>query len=323
MIESQQLRIIFMGTPIFAVATLKKLVKENYNIVAVVTSADKPAGRGQQVQESEVKQFARQHNIPVLQPEKLKSQEFIEQLKLLNPDLQIVVAFRMLPEVVWQLPKYGTFNLHASMLPQYRGAAPINHAIINGENQTGVSTFFLEQDIDTGKIIFQEAIPIEPDEVAGELHDRMMEIGANLVVRTVAAIGKGEISKISQADFIKKGEVLKTAPKIFRANCKINWDLDGMAIHNHIRGLSPYPAAWTELHRENGEVIALKIHKSKFTPATANDRVFKAGSIIEHFKIYTLTGILEVLEVQAAGKKKIKASEFLLGFKFKDGDLFK
>ena len=312
-----------MGTPIFAVATLKKLVKENYNIVAVVTSADKPAGRGQQVQESEVKQFARQHNIPVLQPEKLKSQEFIEQLKLLNPDLQIVVAFRMLPEVVWQLPKYGTFNLHASMLPQYRGAAPINHAIINGENQTGVSTFFLEQDIDTGKIIFQEAIPIEPDEVAGELHDRMMEIGANLVVRTVAAIGKGEISKISQADFIKKGEVLKTAPKIFRANCKINWDLDGMAIHNHIRGLSPYPAAWTELHRENGEVIALKIHKSKFTPATANDKVFKAGSIIEHFKIYTLTGILEVLEVQAAGKKKIKASEFLLGFKFKDGDLFK
>ena len=312
-----------MGTPIFAVATLKKLVKENYNIVAVVTSADKPAGRGQQVQESEVKQFARQHNIPVLQPEKLKSQEFIEQLKLLNPDLQIVVAFRMLPEVVWQLPKYGTFNLHASMLPQYRGAAPINHAIINGENQTGVSTFFLEQDIDTGKIIFQEAIPIEPDELAGELHDRMMEIGANLVVRTVAAIGKGEISKISQADFIKKGEVLKTAPKIFRANCKINWDLDGMAINNHIRGLSPYPAAWTELHRENGEVIALKIHKSKFTPATANDKVFKAGSIIEHFKIYTLTGILEVLEVQAAGKKKIKASEFLLGFKFKDGDLFK
>ena len=323
MTDSQSLRIIFMGTPIFAVATLKKLVKENYNIVAVVTSADKPAGRGQQVQESEVKQFARQHNIPVLQPEKLKSQEFIEQLKLLNPDLQIVVAFRMLPEVVWQLPKYGTFNLHASMLPQYRGAAPINHAIINGENQTGVSTFFLEQDIDTGKIIFQEAIPIEPDEVAGELHDRMMEIGANIVVRTVAAIGKGEISKISQADFIKKGEVLKTAPKIFRANCKINWDLDGMAIHNHIRGLSPYPAAWTELHRENGEVIALKIHKSKFTPATANDKVFKAGSIIEHFKIYTLTGILEVLEVQAAGKKKIKASEFLLGFKFKDGDLFK
>lgn len=323
MTDSHSLRIIFMGTPIFAVATLKKLVKENYNIVAVVTSADKPAGRGQQVQESEVKQFARQHNIPVLQPEKLKSQEFIEQLKLLNPDLQIVVAFRMLPEVVWQLPKYGTLNLHASMLPQYRGAAPINHAIINGENQTGVSTFFLEQDIDTGKIIFQEAIPIEPDELAGELHDRMMEIGANLVVRTVAAIGKGEISKISQADFIKKGEVLKTAPKIFRANCKINWDLDGMAIHNHIRGLSPYPAAWTELHRENGEVIALKIHKSKFTPATANDKVFKTGSIIEHFKIYTLTGILEVLEVQAAGKKKIKASEFLLGFKFKDGDLFK
>ncbi len=323
MTDSQSLRIIFMGTPIFAVATLKKLVKENYNIVAVVTSPDKPAGRGQQVQESEVKQFAKQHNIPVLQPEKLKSQEFIEQLKLLNPDLQIVVAFRMLPEVVWQLPKYGTFNLHASMLPQYRGAAPINHAIINGENQTGVSTFFLEQDIDTGKIIFQEAIPIEPDELAGELHDRMMEIGANLVVRTVAAIGKGEISKISQADFIKKGEVLKTAPKIFRANCKINWDLDGMAIHNHIRGLSPYPAAWTELHRENGEVIALKIHKSIFTPATANDKEFKAGSIIEHFKIYTLTGILEVLEVQAAGKKKIKASEFLLGFKFKDGDLFK
>jgi len=323
MTDSHSLRIIFMGTPIFAVATLKKLVKENYNIVAVVTSADKPAGRGQQVQESEVKQFARQHNIPVLQPEKLKSQEFIEQLKLLNPDLQIVVAFRMLPEVVWQLPKYGTFNLHASMLPQYRGAAPINHVIINGENQTGVSTFFLEQDIDTGKIIFQEAIPIEPDEIAGELHDRMMEIGANLVVRTVAAIGKGEISKISQADFIKKAEVLKTAPKIFRANCKINWDLDGMAIHNHIRGLSPYPAAWTELHRENGEIIALKIHKSKFTPATANDKEFKAGSIIEHFKIYTLTGILEVLEVQAAGKKKIKASEFLLGFKFKDGDLFK
>lgn len=319
--ESHSLRIIFMGTPGFAVASLEKLVKEKYNVVAVVTVPDKPAGRGQKLQESEVKQFAVQHNIPVLQPEKLKASEFLEQLKSFQPDLQIVVAFRMLPEVVWQLPAMGTFNLHGSLLPQYRGAAPINRAVMNGEKKTGVTTFFLQHEIDTGNIIFQEEFPIGENETAGEVHDRMMEIGASLVTKTVDAIAAGNVPQIPQTSLVKSGIEIKSAPKIFRDDCKINWEWSGEKIHNHIRGLSPYPAAWTELHRENGEIILLKFYKSNFF--LVDDSGHKPGTIIDKFDIAVNGGVIKILEVQAPGKKKITAEEFLRGFKFKEGDRLK
>lgn len=314
------IRIIFMGTPEFAVASLEKLVKEKYNVVAVVTVPDKPAGRGQKLQESEVKQFAIQNNIPVLQPEKLKSQEFLDQLQSFAPDLQIVVAFRMLPEVVWKFPKLGTFNLHGSLLPQYRGAAPINRAVMNGETKTGVTTFFLQQEIDTGNIIFQEEIPIGENETAGEIHDRMMHVGANLVAKTVDAIAAGDVPQIPQSSLVKLGEEIKSAPKIFRDDCKINWEWSGNKIHNHIRGLSPYPAAWTELHRQSGEIILLKFFKSKLIPGNQN---LKPGTIIDKLDIAVPDGVIEILEIQAPGKKKITAAEFLRGFKFQEGDCLK
>jgi methionyl-tRNA formyltransferase len=300
-----------MGTPGFAVASLEKLVNENYNVVAVVTVPDKPAGRGQKLQESEVKQFAVQHNIPVLQPEKLKSPEFIEQLKSFQPDLQIVVAFRMLPEIVWQLPPLGTFNLHGSLLPQYRGAAPINRAVMNGEKKTGVTTFFLQHQIDTGNIIFREEIPIGENETAGEVHDRMMLVGAGLVAKTVDAIIARNYPEIPQSSLVKPGETIHEAPKIFREDCKINWEWPGKKIHDHIRGLSPYPAAWTNLHRADGEIILLKIYRSEFIPSQNS---FSAGSIHENFNVATQDGMIRVLEVLAPGKKKMPAADFLRGF---------
>lgn len=314
-----------MGTPGFAVASLEKLVNEKYNVVAVVTVPDKPAGRGKKLQESEVKQFAALHNIPVLQPEKLKSPEFLEQLQSFHPDLQIVVAFRMLPEVIWKLPKLGTFNLHGSLLPQYRGAAPINRAIMNGEKKTGVSTFFLQQEIDTGNIIFQEEFSIGENETAGEVHDRMMNIGANLVVKTVDVIAIGSIPEISQSSLVKTGETIHSAPKIFRDDCKINWEWPGEKIHNHIRGLSPYPAAWTELHRANGETVLLKIYKSKFMPShpDTNKSLLPNGGIIEKLIITVKDGSIEILEVQAPGKKKMSSEEFLRGFRMAKGDCLK
>jgi methionyl-tRNA formyltransferase len=306
-----------MGTPGFAVASLEKLVNEKYNVVAVVTVPDKPAGRGQKLQESEVKQFAVQHSIPVLQPEKLKSLEFIEELKSFNPHLQIVVAFRMLPEIVWQLPPMGTFNLHGSLLPQYRGAAPINRAVMNGEKKTGVTTFFLQHKIDTGNIIFREEISIGENETAGEVHDRMMVVGAGLVTKTVDAILEGNYPNIPQLSLLDEGEAVHEAPKIFREDCKINWELPGAKIHNHIRGLSPYPAAWTNLISENEESIVLKIYRSEFIPSSHSHA---AGKILENFHVATMDGMIRVLELQAPGKKKMPVADFLRGFALKRSD---
>ena len=309
-----------MGTPGFAVASLEKLVNEKYNIVAVVTVPDKPAGRGQKLQESEVKQFAVKNNIPVLQPEKLKSAEFIEELKSYQPDLQIVVAFRMLPEIVWQLPAQGTFNLHGSLLPQYRGAAPINRAVMNGEKKTGVTTFFLQHKIDTGNIIFREEISIGENETAGEVHDRMMIVGAGLVTKTVDAILQGNYPNIPQYSLVEEGEPIHEAPKIFREDCKINWELPGRTIHNHIRGLSPYPAAWTNLFSENNEGVMLKIYRSEFISSSHSH---PAGTILENFHVCTTDGMIRVLELQAPGKKKMPVADFLRGFPMKKGDCLK
>ncbi|MDO9039139.1 MAG: methionyl-tRNA formyltransferase, partial [Lutibacter sp.] len=245
----KDLRIVFMGTPDFAVATLDALVKAKFNVVGVITTPDKPAGRGQKIQQSPVKKYALAQNLTVLQPSNLKSEEFLNQLKSLHANLQIVVAFRMLPKAVWQLPEYGTFNLHASLLPNYRGAAPINWAIINGETKTGVSTFFIDEKIDTGNIILQEEVAIGDNETLGELHDKLMDIGSRLVVKTVQLIEKGTVATIKQPEIEEK-----PAPKIFTETCKIDWDDSLSNIYNLIRGLNPFPAAWTTLINNNEEI---------------------------------------------------------------------
>ncbi len=312
------MRIIYMGTPEFAVEPLKQLIENNYTIVGVVTMPDKPAGRGQQLQESAVKKYALEKGLPILQPEKLKDPAFLDQLKQLNADLQIVVAFRMLPEVVWNMPPLGTINLHASLLPDYRGAAPINWAVINGEKETGVSTFFLQHEIDTGKIIFQEKIFIGENETAGEVHDKLMNLGAKLVVKTVAAIEKANYPQVDQAQLISENKEIKHAPKIFKDDCRINWNQTTEKIHNHIRGLSPYPAAFTDMVSPEGKITPIKIFKSNKElievdlPVGTIDTDFK-----NHIKIATLNGYLIIEELQAAGKKKMSVSEFLRGFQMK------
>ena len=257
------LRIIYMGTPDFAVAPLKKLLDAEKNVVAVITTADKPAGRGQKLAQSAVKVFAESKGLKVLQPINLKSADFQNDLKSLKADIQIVVAFRMLPEPVWNMPPLGTFNLHASLLPKYRGAAPINWAIINGEKETGVSTFFLKHEIDTGAVIYQEKTKIKPNETAGELHDRLMVIGADLVLKTVESVEENKIKTIEQSEIIKEIDKIPEAPKIFKEDCLINWSKDLRSTHNFIRGLSPYPTAWTKLkHKNNKKEINLKIFNS-------------------------------------------------------------
>jgi methionyl-tRNA formyltransferase len=318
------MNIIFMGTPEFAVKSLQILIQNNYTIVAVITSADRPSGRGQKLNESEVKKYAMQHDLKVLQPEKLKNQEFLADLKSLNADLQIVVAFRMLPEEVWKMPPLGTFNLHASLLPQYRGAAPINWAIMNGEKETGATTFFIEQQIDTGKIIFQEKVTIEDDDDAGTLHDKLTEIGANLVLKTVQTIEKGNYSQISQNNIIKKGEVLNPAPKIFKDDCKINWNQDGINIYNFVRGLSPYPTAWTEFKKKNNiDIINVKIFKCEFVKESHS---FQTGILISDgknlLKISVLDGYINILNLQLAGKKQLNVKEFLRGFQVDNWEIF-
>lgn len=253
------MKIVFMGTPDFAVASLDILVRNNYSIAGVITAPDKPAGRGQQIQQSAVKQYALKHNLPVLQPEKLKDEQFLKQLSDLKADLQIVVAFRMLPEQVWNMPPLGTFNLHGSLLPQYRGAAPINRAVMNGETETGVSTFFLQQEIDTGKIIFREKTAIGENETAGMVHDRLMHIGANLVLKTVRAIENKSYPQTDQSELIKPGDEIKNAPKIFKEDCRIDWNQNVHKIHDHIRGLSPYPTAYSSFVSPNGQTYAVKL----------------------------------------------------------------
>lgn len=310
--NAKDIRIIFLGTPEFAAYSLEALAAEGYNIVAAVTAPDKPAGRGQQIQKSALKISAEKYNIPVLQPEKLKSPEFIDQLRELNPDLMIVVAFRMLPEVVWTMPKMGTFNLHASLLPDYRGAAPINWAIINGETKTGITTFFLRHEIDTGNIIFREEIEIGEDENAGLLHDRMMFAGAGLIRKTVDAIAQNNAPSIDQRSLIAAGTLPKEAPKLFRDTSRINWNSDGNSIRNHIRGLSPYPGAWTEMKNGDEPAVAVKIFSAKFSNANHN---LPIGTVTDEFHVAVKDGWIAIEEIQVPGKKRLGISEFLKGFK--------
>lgn len=317
--DPKSIRIIFLGTPGFAACSLEKLINEKYNVVAVVTAPDKPAGRGLQLHQSEVKQLAVKHNIPVLQPEKLKSPEFLEQLREFNPDLMIVVAFRMLPEAVWSLPPMGTFNLHGSLLPQYRGAAPINRAIMNGEKVTGVTTFLLKHEIDTGNILFREEIPIGESETAGELHDRMMHIGAELVTKTVDAITTGNVQPKDQQSFIQPGEVLHDAPKLFRETCKIDWKRHGKEIFNHVRGLNPFPTAWSDLHNGNDVPIPIKIFSCRFIEGKPQGN---PGSSNEKLEVSVIGGTIAIGEIQAPGKKRMPVSDFIRGFPINPGAYF-
>lgn len=311
----QQLRIIYMGTPEFAVAPLQTLVEQGFNIVAVVTVPDKPQGRGRKIAPSPVKEYAVEHNIPVLQPEKLKNPEFLDELKSYNADLQIVVAFRMLPEVVWAMPKYGTFNLHAALLPQYRGAAPINWAIINGETKTGVTTFLLDKDIDTGRIIMQREIPILPEDNIGTLYDKMMNIGKDVVVETVETIISGNYKSIPQDTLIKKDTVLRPAPKIFKDDCRLDFSKKGVELHNLVRGLSPYPAAFTTI-KVNGKDLNLKVFETKPEPSA---NLQPAGTLVTDnktfLKIACADGYLIINDLQLEGKKRMKVAEFLRGVK--------
>lgn len=296
-----------MGTPEFAVPSLQSLVESNSNVVAVVTVPDKPAGRGQKQTASPVKIYAESQGIPVLQPEKLKNPAFLEELKSYDADLQVVVAFRMLPEVVWSMPSKGTFNLHSSLLPQYRGAAPINWAVINGETETGVTTFFIEKDIDTGKIIFQDREPIFPEDNAGTLYERLMRKGANLVVKTVQAIEAGSYPQEPQSE----PEDIKAAPKIFRETCEIDWNRSAVEIHNFVRGLSPYPAAWTTLNGLSCKVFKTKIIEFK---ANAQPGEFQTDNkSYLHFR--TADGWLAIEELQIEGKKRMSVGDFLRGYK--------
>lgn len=329
-IDKKTLRIVFMGTPGFAVESLKALVENGYNVVGVVTMPDKPAGRGYKLQPSPVKQYALQQGLTILQPEKLRDEGFLNELKELNADLQVVVAFRMLPEVVWAMPPKGTFNLHSSLLPLYRGAAPINWAIINGEKETGVTTFFLSHEIDTGEIIFQEKTPIRVDETAGTLHDRLMYMGASLVLKTVDAILDGSARSVSQHELIKDESLLKPAPKIFTGDCRVDWGRDARDVYNFIRGLSPYPAAWTELHVDGmPEPLRVKIYGSEIIDReskgvqelgrASETRHVLPGTILTDNKTYlhvaVQDGFIGITDLQLTGKKRLKAGELLNGFK--------
>lgn len=308
-----------MGTPEFAVETLDLLLQNNYNVVGVITVPDKPAGRGQQLQQSAVKKYALEKGLNILQPEKLKDENFLEQLDKLKADLQIVVAFRMLPEVVWNMPPKGTINLHGSLLPNYRGAAPINWAIINGEKETGVSTFFLQQEIDTGKIIFQERTPIGENETAGEIHDKLMHIGAQLVLKTVHAIENGNYPQIDQSELITADELVKNAPKIFKTDCRIDWNRTVDEIHNQIRGLSPYPAAFTDFVSPEGKIIPVKIFRSRKENSTHDLAITTIITDSKSFiKIALKSGYILLDEIQIAGKKRMAVDEFLRGFQLKN-----
>lgn len=312
----KEIRIVFMGTPDFAVESLKALVENGYKVVGVITAPDKPAGRGRQLSESAVKQYAVQQSLHVLQPEKLKNPEFISELESLKADMQIVVAFRMLPEIVWSMPPMGTFNLHGSLLPQYRGAAPLNWAVINGETETGVTTFLLSHEIDTGKIMFQEKIGIAENDTVGDLHDRLMVIGANLVVKTVEALASGEVEAIDQENLIDNQDRIKHAPKIFKDDCRIDWTKDTESVRNLIRGLSPYPTAWTELeHPEKQEIITAKI----FAASRDNGSLPAAPGTLQtdgkkFLKIACPDGWLFITDIQLSGKKRMKTDELLRGF---------
>ena len=312
----KDLRIVFMGTPDFAVATLNALIKANYKVVGVITAPDRPAGRGRKLNQSAVKLVALENNLTVLQPTNLKEPTFVSELESLKANLQIVVAFRMLPKVVWQMPVYGTFNLHASLLPDYRGAAPINWALINGETKTGVSTFFIDEKIDTGEIILQKETVIDENETVGELHDKLMDVGSKLVVETVDLIQKGNVKTFKQTL-----EETKIAPKIFNETCKIDWSKPIDEIFNLIRGLNPYPAAWTMLHNDASE-IKVKIYNTKKEIET---HTYKIGQIISSknsMKVAVKEGFMIIETLQLASKKKMEVISLLNGFKFNENSYF-
>ena len=311
----ESLKIVFFGTPDFAVESLDRLVSGGYNIVGVVTMPDKAAGRGHKMFQSPVKEYALAHNLKLMQPANLKDPEFVEELRSLNADLQIVIAFRMMPEVVWNMPPLGTFNLHASLLPKYRGAAPINWAVMNGDKETGVTTFFLKHEIDTGDIIQQEKIEIAETDNVGVVHDRLMTLGAGMVVETVDAIIAGTVKPIPQEDLLNKDEEPTPAPQIFKETCEIDFKRTAREVYNHIRGLSPYPAAWTTIKDANGAEFALKIYE---TELPSEKVVGEPGAVVATKDTLTFAcadGSIEVKSIQLAGKKRMTTAEFLRGFK--------
>lgn len=314
MIEKKDLRIVYMGTPDFAVEPLSKLVEGGYNIVGVITMPDKPIGRHQnELSASPVKKYAVEHGLRVLQPAKLKDPEFVEELRSLQADLQIVVAFRMLPEVVWNMPRYGTFNLHAALLPQYRGAAPINWAIINGDTETGITTFFLDHDIDTGSIIQRVPVPILDTDNVEDVHDKLMHLGSDLVVETVDNILAGTVTPIPQSE-LQTDEPLRPAPKIFKETCRIDWTQGVKRTYDFVRGLSPYPAAWTEL-TYNGKTSVLKVYATSKEFCEVSEPI---GTVVTdgktYLKVAQADGYQHLLTIQLAGKKRMQTADFLRGF---------
>ena len=306
----KELRIVFMGTPDFAVTTLASILQAKYNVIGVITAPDRPAGRGRKLNASPVKKYALENNLPLLQPTNLKDENFLKELKALKANLQVVVAFRMLPKAVWQMPTYGTFNLHASLLPDYRGAAPINWAIINGETKTGVTTFFIDDKIDTGEIILQQETSIRTEDTAGSLHDKLMHLGATLVVETLEAIQEDKVQLTKQ----KNATELKVAYKINKETCKVNWSLPLDNIYNHIRGLCPYPAAWTTLYNGKEEIF-LKIYAISKTKELHN---YENGTLFftkKEIRVAVNNGYINFLEIQLPGKRKMKTNEVLNGLK--------
>lgn len=317
--DKKDLRIVYMGTPEFAVESLKRLVEGEYNVVGVITMPDKPIGRhGSVLQPSPVKQYAVSQGLKVLQPEKLKAEDFVEELRSLKADLQIVVAFRMLPEIVWNMPRLGTFNLHASLLPQYRGAAPINWAVINGDTETGITTFFLKHEIDTGEIIDQVRVPIADTDNVEAVYDRLMYLGGDLVVKTVDSILAGTVRTIPQEE-LARAEELRPAPKIFKETCRIDWNAGVKKVYDFVRGLSPYPAAWTELCQTDSAPVMLKIYETSkefCEPASAPGTVVTDKK--SYFKIASTDGYVNVLSLQLAGKKRMSVTDFLRGYRHSD-----
>ncbi|WP_077155291.1 methionyl-tRNA formyltransferase [Bacteroides bouchesdurhonensis] len=316
--KKEDLRIVYMGTPDFAVEALRQLVEGGYNVVGVITMPDKPAGRGHKMQYSPVKQYALERNLPLLQPEKLKDEAFVEALRAWKADLQIVVAFRMLPEVVWNMPRLGTFNLHASLLPQYRGAAPINWAVINGDTETGITTFFLKHEIDTGEVIQQVRVPIADTDNVEVVHDKLMMLGGKLVVETVDDILNGTVKSIPQEEMTVVGE-LRPAPKIFKETCRIDWNQPVKKIYDFIRGLSPYPAAWTELIDSEGEAVVMKVFESEKINETHD---LTPGTIVtdgkKYIKVAVPDGFVSILSLQLPSKKRLQTDELLRGFHLTD-----
>ena len=315
--EKKDLKIVYMGTPEFAVESLKRLVEGGYNVVAVITMPDKPMGRhGSVLQASPVKQYAVSQGLKVLQPEKLKDEAFVEELRSLQADLQIVVAFRMLPEVVWNMPPMGTFNLHASLLPQYRGAAPINWAVMNGDTETGITTFFLKHEIDTGEVIQQVKVPIADTDNVEVVYDKLMMLGGDLVLETVDAIINGTVKSIPQEEMFASEAELRPAPKIFKETCRIDWNKGVKGVYDHVRGLSPYPAAWTELCAEEGKPQVLKIYETEKICAEHNLPVGMVDTDQKtYFRIAVKDGFVNLLSLQLAGKKRMEVGDFLRGYR--------